>query len=186
MRRIHSHTIAAALAGALVLTACAGNANSGALGGGAQQAPVAPFGQAAIINDAGQYSGTTTDTTFGNGSASASLAQAQNVVGGSLTSTFGSLVISNSVAAQTQDGITLAGAEVANVASGACTFSVSATYRKHKHKLDGTYQAVHGCAGESGSFSLTEECSYSRGGLFDAAPAWKRNATEPNTRISPC
>ena len=62
MRRAHSHAIhraAAALAGAVVLTACAGNVNSGALGGGtALQAPVASSAQAAIHNLAGQYSGT--------------------------------------------------------------------------------------------------------------------------------
>ncbi len=79
MRRVHSHVIhraAAALVGAVVLTACAGNVNSGALGGGtAVQAPVAPSGQAAVQNDDGEYSGTATDSTFGNGSVSASLAQ---------------------------------------------------------------------------------------------------------------
>jgi hypothetical protein len=191
MRRAHSHAIAriaAALASAVVLSACAGNVNSDALGSGtALQAPVAPFGQAAIQNDAGQYGGTTKDSTFGNGTATASLAQDAHVVGGLLTATFGTISLSNSVAAQTMTGAALAGVEVATVNGGACSFSLSATYNTAKHLLKGTYQAVHGCSGETGSFSLTKECYYPRNGPFDAVPSWNREAgIKPNNGLHQC
>jgi hypothetical protein len=190
MRRVRSHVIhraAAALIGAVVLTACAGNTNSGTPGGGtAPQTPVAPFGQAAIRNVSGQYSGTITDSTFGTGSASASLAQDKHVVGGVITASIGSVQLSNSIAVQTATGAAFAGAQAGSVNGSTCSFSLSATYSGSNNTLNGTYQAVHGCAGESGSFALTQDCSYPRGGLLDVAPSWNGNGAKPNHHISPC
>ena len=196
MRRANSHAFAAALLGALVLSACAGNTNTGTPGGGtAPQAPVAPLGQATIRNVSGQYSGTITDNTFGTGSASASLAQYQHVVGGVITASIGSVQLSNSIAVQGATGSAFAektagplpfvGAQAGSVNGSTCSFSLSATYTGSNNTLDGTYQAVHGCSGESGSFSLTQECSYPRGGLLDTAPSWNAGA-KPNHVIRPC
>ncbi len=189
MRRAHSHVVhgvAALLLGALALTACAGNTNSGTPAeGAAPQTPVAPFGQAAIRNVSGEYNGTITDSVFGTGSASASLAQAKHIVGGVVTASIGSVQLSNSIALQTATGAAFAGAQAGNVNGSACSFSLTATYAGSNNTLNGTYQAVHGCTGESGSFALTQDCSYPRGGLLDVAPA-PAGGAKPNHGVSPC
>jgi hypothetical protein len=189
MRRAYSHAIYgvfAALASTVVLTACAGNLNSGAPVGAGPQA-AASTGKGVIQNDAGQYSGTVTDTVLGTGTGDASLAQDEHVVGGVLNASFGSTSIANSFAAQTNAGTSLAGAEVANTNSGVCSFSMNATYDTSKHILNGTYQAVHGCSGESGSFKLTKECYYPRKGLLDAAPSLDRTSgMKPDNGLHQC
>jgi hypothetical protein len=167
---------------ALALTACAANP--------ANSVPVAADAQAAVApqviqNDAGEFFGSIQDSTFGNGNASASLAQHEHGVGGYLTATFGSNTITNAVVLQTQTGLTVTGGEVANTNSGVCTFSMSATYKEKTNVLAGTYKAVHGCSGESGSFSITKGCYYPRGGL-DAVQSWNRNPAQPNHGLRQC
>jgi hypothetical protein len=167
----------------VALAACAANSDSGVPGGTAAARPaVVPQ---VIFNDAGEYDGSIQDSTFGNGSASASLAQHAQGVGGYLTATYGSTSITNAVVLQTQTGLTVTGGEVANTSSGVCTFSMSATFDKKTNVLAGTYAAVHGCAGESGSFSLTKDCYYPRGGL-DAVQSWSRTPAQPDHGLRQC
>jgi hypothetical protein len=190
------HAVAAVLLGALALTACAGNTNSATPGGGTAPQVPASIGQAVVRNVSGQYSGTITDSTFGTGSASATLAQYQHVVGGALTASMGSVQLSNSIAVQATGAalagknagpLPLVGAQAGSVNGNTCSFTLTATYTGSSNTLNGTYQAVHGCAGESGTFALTQDCSYPRGGLLDAASPWNGNAgAKPNHRISPC
>ena len=187
MRRAHLHAVAAVLLGALALTACAGNTNSATPGGATAPQVPASIGQAAIRNVSGLYNGTITDNTFGTGSASASLAQDKHVVGGALTASMGSVQLSNSIAVQTATGAAFAGAQAGSVNGNTCSFTLTATYTGSNNTLNGTYQAVHGCTGESGTFALTQNCSYPRGGLLDAASPWNGNAgAKPNHGISPC
>jgi hypothetical protein len=170
---------------AIALTACATNSSSGVPSAGTGAQPgVAPQ---AIQNDSGQYNGSMQDSVLGTGSASASLAQDSHAVGGSVAVSYGSSNVSYSFAAHTQTGLSLSGAQVAFLGSGVCTFSVTATYDANSHVLAGTYQAVRGCAGENGSFSLTEDCSFRRAGLFEAIAVPNRNTkVNPNHGIHPC
>jgi len=180
---VHASRLLFSLSIAVALSACATNSSSGVPAASAAGQPaVAPQ---AIFNDAGAYNGSIQDSSFGSGNASASLAQHQHTVGGYLIATFGSNTITNAVEAQTDTGLSVTGGEVSNGSSGVCTFNISATYNKTTNVLSGTYQAVHGCSGESGSFALTKDCYYPRAGL-DAIPAWNRSSVQPDHGLHQC
>ncbi|HEY2475974.1 MAG TPA: hypothetical protein VGI19_14385 [Candidatus Cybelea sp.] len=55
---------------------------------------------------------------------------------------------------------TVRGLFVMIVGSAACSFEYRAMYSPSKFTLDGNYQAVNGCSGESGSFALSQMCYY--------------------------
>lgn len=171
---------------AIALTACA--TNSGSSVPSTAAAPQAAPAVVTIQNDSGQFSGSVQDSALGTGSASASLAQDKTVVGGVVNVSYsGSNNVSYSFAAKTQDGLSLSGAQVASLASGVCSLSVSATYNTTKHVLSGTYKAANGCAGVTGSFSLTKECYYKRGGLLEIDPAVKASSrVEPAHGVTQC
>lgn len=171
---------------AIALTACATNSVSNVPGSatGSQAAPAA----VTIQNDSGQFSGTVQDSALGTGSASASLAQDESVVGGVVNVSYsGSNNVSYSFAAKTKDGLSLGGAQVASLASGVCSLSVTATYDTTKHVLSGTYKAANGCTGVTGTFSLTKECYYKRGGLLEIAPSVNGSSRiEPDHGVTSC
>lgn len=171
---------------AIGVTACA--TNSGSSVPSTAAAPQAAPAVVTIQNDSGQFSGSMQDSALGSGSASASLAQDKTVVGGVVNVSYsGSNNVSYSFAAKTQDGLSLSGAQVASLASGVCSLSVSATYNTTKHVLSGTYKAANGCAGVTGSFSLTKECYYKRGGLLEIDPDLKHTpAAKPNHGLHQC
>jgi hypothetical protein len=176
------------VAAAVALTACAANSDSGVPApAAAAQASVAP--NASIRNDAGEYSGTVHDNIVGNGGAQASLMQDEHDVGGVLTETINNKVYTNALVATTGTGRTLVGAEAVPtppIGSGACTFSLNATFHLKNFVLSGTYKAVHGCTGESGTFSMTEQCRYPNAGVLGAIQAWKRGGTEPDHGVTQC
>ena len=52
------------------------------------------------------------------------------------------------------------GAIVVDYSNGTtCTFSTNATYNSTTNVLSGSYTAVTNCTGDSGTFSLTQQCS---------------------------
>jgi hypothetical protein len=57
-------------------------------------------------------------------------------------------------------GVDPFGIFVTIIGSAACTFGFHATYDPSSFVLSGTYQAIVGCSGESGTFSLTQQCYY--------------------------
>lgn len=145
---------------------------------------------ASIQNDAGEFGGKVNDSVYGSGFGTGSLAQVQHEVGGYVTITYynsAQTTVTNAFTASTQSGLALSGAEVGRIDSDTCSFKMSATYNPTSHVLAGTYEAVHGCSGESGSFSLTKGCYYPRTGLDDdlslpVAPA----QAHPNSGLHPC
>jgi hypothetical protein len=172
---------------AIVLSACASNPSGGTIG--ADPSAIAPPSMARLLiqNDGGEYSGPVRDSVLGAGNANASFAQDEQAVGGVLTATFGSKSFTYSVALSTTNGTTLSGAEVASI-SGTCSFILNATYTS-PHLLKGTYTDKYGrgCAGENGSFALTENCYYPHKGLLDAIPPENRSgAVKPNHGLHPC
>ncbi|HEY4433146.1 MAG TPA: hypothetical protein VGM99_01985, partial [Candidatus Cybelea sp.] len=84
-------------------------------------------------------------------------------LGGYFAFTFGATSYSNAASAQnTAHG--MAGVFVATIASTACSFSFHARYYGANNRLRGQYQAVNGCSGEHGTFSLTQQCFYNESG----------------------
>jgi hypothetical protein len=110
-------------------------------------------------NLTGQYSGSVTDSTLGTGTATANFAGLPGTLGGYFAFTFGSSIYPNVVDAYSTWG-GIAGVFVATTASTACTFSFKAGYNRASNELNGKYTAINGCYGESGSFSVTQQCSY--------------------------
>ena len=110
-------------------------------------------------NLTGQYSGSVTASVLGTGTAVANFAAFDESLGGYFGFTFGSATYSNATsAANSSRG--MEGAFVATIANAACTFSFNARYNLSSHELNGRYKAIDGCAGEKGSFSLTQQCFY--------------------------
>jgi hypothetical protein len=49
---------------------------------------------------------------------------------------------------------------VMDLSGGAtCTFSMSGSYDTNASKLSGSYTAVTGCSGQSGTFALSQQCT---------------------------
>jgi hypothetical protein len=110
-------------------------------------------------NLTGQYSGSVADSALGTGTATANFAGLDGTLGGYFGFTFGSATYANVVDAYSTFG-GIAGVFVATIASTACTFSFKAGYHRSSHELNGKYNAINGCSGETGSFSVTQQCTY--------------------------
>ena len=49
---------------------------------------------------------------------------------------------------------------VVNYTSGAtCTFNTSGTYNASTYSLNGSYAAVTGCTGDTGTYALAQQCT---------------------------
>jgi hypothetical protein len=160
-----------------VVTSMAGCGGSGGapVGASAQLTAAARSAPAATLNVSGQYHGTVKDGVFGIGEVSAALSQYQDAVGGVFTFTYGSLAFITS-GALVLTGKTLTGsAEIGRNTGGACSATETATYSTSSHTLHGTYKAIQGCSGDSGSFAMKQQCQY----VMD----WIR---EQNAQLKPC
>ncbi|HZV77053.1 MAG TPA: hypothetical protein VFF63_04750 [Candidatus Babeliales bacterium] len=138
-----------------------------ALNAGSAAAATAPAwgGHYQQQNLAGQYSGTVTDSVLGTGTATANLASSFSGLGGNLGFTFASTTYNNPTSASNGWGWGwgggVRGVFIAVIASASCTFFYNASYNSSSFVLSGNYQAINGCSGETGSFSLTQSCYYS-------------------------
>jgi hypothetical protein len=110
-------------------------------------------------NLTGQYSGSVSDSVLGTGTAVANFAGLADALGGYFGFTFGSATYANAASTYASWG-GVAGVFVATIASNACTFAFKASYNPSSFELDGKYKAINGCSGESGTFSLTQQCYY--------------------------
>ncbi|MGC9992557.1 MAG: hypothetical protein ABSD52_09220 [Candidatus Cybelea sp.] len=125
-------------------------------------------------NLSGQYSGSVTDSVLGTGTAVANLVGAGGALGGYFVFTFGSANYDNpTIAGGGRDGLqpndgrgghgNVFGAFESTIASATCEFYYSASYSSSDNGLTGSYKAVNGCSGETGTFTLTQQCYYSSG-----------------------
>jgi hypothetical protein len=64
----------------------------------------------------------------------------------------------------------VAGSIVGGSGSLYCTSSMTATYDSKTHALSGSYKAVYGCAGETGTFTLKHLCFFKGSGGGDIRP----------------
>jgi hypothetical protein len=139
----------------------------------AQQAPAWQHGHGYGQNLSGQYSGSVSDSVLGTGTAIANFIGAGGGLGGYFNFTFGSTTYSNPTIAGGRDGLApnggwggngnVDGAFESTIASSACTFIYSASYSTSGYSLTGKYKAVNGCSGETGTFTLAQQCYYSNG-----------------------
>jgi hypothetical protein len=125
-------------------------------------------------NLTGQYSGSVSDSVLGSGTAIANFAGDGGGLGGYFVFTFGSANYDTpTIASGGRDGLQanrgrgghdyVFGAFESTIASTACEFYYSASYRSSDNELTGSYKAVNGCSGETGIFTLTQQCYYSSG-----------------------
>jgi hypothetical protein len=157
----------------LVLSGCSSNGNdSGVPSAAPISQPMSRFGgENAAAPLSGQYKGTFTDNAYGTGKAKASYAAYKNGVGGTITVKYANATATADVGL-VADGGSVDGTTVALSGSLYCTFSTTGTYSAKTRTLSGSYTAVYGCTGESGTFSLKHQCYYSGSGSADARPAF--------------
>jgi hypothetical protein len=144
----------------LLLSACAGSASGVPSPAQAAQAATSrAANDAKSTNLSGEWSGKQTDIAYGTGKAKASYTQYNNGLGGVLTVKFANSSATSSVALSVS-GSTVNGTTVALSGSFYCTFSTTSTYDPSTHTMSGSYQAVYGCTGDSGTFTLKHKCFY--------------------------
>jgi hypothetical protein len=124
-------------------------------------------------NLTGQYSGSVSDSVLGSGTAIANFVGAGGGLGGYFVFTFGSANYDNPTLAGGRDALQdngyrdghadVLGTFESTIASTACEFAYSASYRSSDNELKGRYKAVNGCSGETGRFTLTQQCYYISG-----------------------
>jgi hypothetical protein len=149
---------------------------------------------------AGQYSGTVTDSVLGSGSATGNFAGTWGAIGGFLGFAFGSSPSITTVYNPTSafggwGGVR--GVFVQTIASTSCSFGFRAQYNPSSFQLSGNYQAINGCSGEKGSFTLTEQCYYSEYPQSPDKRTWSHGppshwqppsspSPPPSSGLSPC
>lgn len=125
-------------------------------------------------NLTGQYSGSVSDSVLGSGTAISNFVGAGGGLGGYFVFTFGSANYDNpTIAGGDRDALQpnwgrgghgdVFGGFESTIAGTACEFAYSASYSSSDNELTGSYKAVNGCSGETGTFTLTQQCYYSGG-----------------------
>jgi hypothetical protein len=110
---------------------------------------------------------TWSDAASGSASAvSATFAQHGNAAGGTMTGTFAGTTLTAQLSLLVTSSNALSGAMVVDyppAGTGAvCTFSTTGTYTNTgsgNATIAGTYSAVTGCTGDSGSYTLSQNCT---------------------------
>lgn len=150
-----SRTRTLAVVAAFVLAAC-NSSNSGPF---VSPAPT-PSPTPSPANLSGDYSGTISDSANGSGTVTGTLAQHGTSAGGPLTITSTSSTVTAAVSFAIASDNTLTGALVIDYPSGStCTFSTTGSYNSTTNVITGTYSSVTNCSGQSGTYSLTQQCS---------------------------
>ncbi|MEO6912737.1 MAG: hypothetical protein ABI182_01775 [Candidatus Baltobacteraceae bacterium] len=143
---IRLQLLAAAAAALLVLSAC---------NGGSTATPTP-----SVANISGDYTGSVQDSVTGVLTASAILAQHGNSAGGTLSLTGGATTLITGVSFVISPANALNGTIVEDLPNGiTCTMSATGTYNSTASQITGSYSAVTGCGGETGTFTLNQQCT---------------------------
>ena len=111
-------------------------------------------------NISGDYSGTMQDAQGGSGTASATLAQTGTTAGGTITVKETGQTIAAQISLAMTSSDSVSGSMVIDFANGTtCTFSTTGNYNSTTAVLSGSYTAVTNCTGDSGTYSLTQQCT---------------------------
>ncbi len=142
---IRSKTLPACLAAMLALAACTHNSTNP---------------PATISNISGDYTGTVQDSVTGAATATATLAQHGASAGGPLSMTAGSTTLTGALALVITTSNSLSGTLVEDLPSGTtCTFSTSGSYDTSNSQITGSYTAITGCTGQTGTYTLAQQCT---------------------------
>lgn len=145
MRRVAFHAGLWILISVIPLTGCSGST-----------APVA----SPPSNISGDYSGTMQDAQGGSGTATGTLAQTGFTAGGAITDKEAAATVTAQISLAMTSSNALSGSMVIDFANGTtCTFSTSGNYNSATAVLSGSYTAVTNCAGDTGTYSLTQQCT---------------------------
>lgn len=118
-----------------------------------------------LANMSGDYTGTITDSVAANSGTvnAALLAQHGGNAGGVIVNTTPGGNVNMAMSLSVNSANAVSGAIAVDYPGGTtCTFSVTGTYTNTGSPpatLNGNYTAVTNCAGETGSFALTQQCS---------------------------
>lgn len=150
MLRTKTAALSCSLAACIMLTACTSSSNPSP----------APTPTPALSNLSGDYSGTVQDAQNGTGTATATLAQTGSSAGGAITITVPGGTITAQIALSITSSNSVGGAMVIDYPNGTtCTFSTTGTYNTGTNVLSGSYTAVTNCSGDTGTYSLTQQCT---------------------------
>lgn len=122
----------------------------------------APTSTPSLSNISGDYAGTTQDSQGGAGTATATLAQNGSNAGGAIAITQTSGTLTAQISLTLTASNTVSGAMVVDYANGTtCTFTTTGTYTNNgtTAALNGSYKAVTNCAGDTGTYALTQQCT---------------------------
>jgi hypothetical protein len=162
--RVRMSAAAIVAASCLVFTGC--NASvapsaSGAADVHGAAGDLAPIPQS-VSNISGDYMGTVKDGQGGNGTAKGTLAQHNSDAGGAIRVKGANQSVSVEVSLAVSSTNSTSGAMVVDyppAGSGpVSTFSTTGTYDRSSNVLRGSYTAVHGCGGDTGTYKLTQLC----------------------------
>jgi hypothetical protein len=117
---------------------------------------------ASMLNVSGQYAGNVNDSVFGTGRIYADVAQYRDSVGGTVTFIYGSTVFITPATFLLNRSTLKGSGAIGKVTGGVCTASETATYTA-SHHLNGSYAATQGCSGDTGSFTMAQQCRYQQG-----------------------
>lgn len=141
------------------LKVCGGAGASPTLASQAKLAPSLISNDASMPNLSGEYAGTVKDSIFGSGKVYAQMLQYHNAVGATMIVEYGSTVFINPNVFLISKGTTLMGTgEGATLSGVPCKLSETAMHSNLR--LSGSYQAENGCSGESGTFTVKEQCRF--------------------------
>jgi len=112
-------------------------------------------------NISGDYSGTMQDAQGGSGTVTATLAQTGFNAGGTITDTETSATLSAQISLTISTANAVKGSIVIDYPDNGptCSFSTTGTYNTSTNVLSGSYTAVTNCSGDSGTYSLTQQCT---------------------------
>lgn len=147
MRRSYIHAIVA-VAASLALAACNGSVAT-------------PAATPSPANISGDYSGTMQDTQSGSGTATATLAQHGATAGGAIAAALANATLNAQISLTVTSTDSVSGALVIDYPNNGptCTFSTTGTYNASTNILSGSYTAVTNCTGDTGTYSLTQQCT---------------------------
>ncbi len=121
---------------------------------------VTPAATPTPSNISGDYAGTMQDAQGGSGTATATLAQTGSTAGGTITVKEAAQTVAAQISLAITSSDALSGSMVIDFANGTtCTFSTTGTYNSATAVLSGSYSAVTNCSGDTGTYSLTQQCT---------------------------
>ena len=159
--RVQKNAAIVVAASLLLLAGCSGSAAPSVTRATTAGGASAPMPQR-LSNISGDYLGTVQDAQSGTGNAKATLAQHDANAGGAVKDKETSATLNVDVSLTITSSNSTSGALVIDfppARSGpVCTFSTTGTYDPSTGILSGAYTAVTGCSGDTGTYTLTQQC----------------------------